>query len=1525
LLVHLDDKKSAAAAVPVLAACRAAFLYAAGSDQHSKFALELARTLLRSHLKRLTLMLSPTNTAAQAKAVLQCWSAAAACHPLVAAEILANVDLSHHNFEALARRRSKKSEEDAGQHDVRTCYVHFLLSFLAANSGSVVKQFLEKKSNFHQIFPGLLLDSRETVTLVLATLKSSLLDANHVGKTSKMRLLSAASLAEVAKLMSKWRGPAATIEEADEDDKAVVASAAKEFLSAALTSTKRGLVFFDPFVGHSGVNSNHLLLNTLKAITRESQHGAADLLASSLAACPDQLRPYLQTMEKDWSPPRDTAEWFRLADLIVFILARQDLPATVAKISEPALATNVTANLGFPERLLVEVISPSLAHESVNVRVRGLKLLEMLLEDFETTLKTLNCDQREAVLRKCQDRLPSGPRLAKLWTLTLADAEGRRILTQVADIFSFLLTTFPGRYATQVDAAAMLEETDDKDVKMRLVQCLPVDALKSAHLKMLLTSCRNGEQRGRETLLKILRGKRLLPDDQHGEQEFNVFMESLPKEEQTLDDMAEAIILADGKYEDSEVSGLTLILVRTSLKDQQFDSAWLPSLLALQERPEPLCRLVATTKVKVKVVSKVLKGQAPFEEKDLVADPLVSTMQLLCNYKVTNQGLDAVLDKLATMEDGNDVCCRTIASSRWLRSNFRPFQEEGQELVPLALLVFKEHVDEDARARYVRDLVVAAKDQHEIFDEKLFNCMKIEDAELEEVLIQALENQNKNLRLFCCVINRMLKQGTLIVDGVDAVLAHLPNFIGMALDEEAENVLTSLNTFLKRHQEYIQLDCEEEVIKKLVEKCGDFSACVRLLKIFVGQRASAATTVLCALPKASAALTLTLTPVIAAALTAKHEVNSRTVKGAVVSLKDVIASMMEGKGESNEDVIAIMEAAEAAGVLAKSKLKTDAFAIPLDALRARAWLALAGKDFTKVANMVLEPCVDMISQAWKNFDEKSDQYVHLQDLYALLDATRMKCDEDDLGEYLRGGKTWARLVKTTLKNCLKVSVAVKRPMLASTGLGTLAKFCKIAIFEDNAEEAGQILAMLCGHSGFLPILLNRSQPHSAAKAALAALLADLCALHPSSCSSSRLPALLGAYNGTLSLADRALLRALATHERAAVALFKPTLWGQAAMTRYAASNDSQADGNAIWKTPKVSEVLANLDADKMYRSAAKFPLTLTMEPAEDQMDAVDDAQNIYDPRFFLPLAAQLCAPGSFVDRHLRLIESGLLPLALAATSSRDVMMRKTAYLIMSRMHHALEGARLAGEKRIWLHLLEAVRNGIVAANKGDAVFGRIPPLIACSFLPKACQALREPSAGPVQRAITNYLLAKPALDVGQLPDFLRLFHGSDPATSAECRLWAVRLLRDGIRDGVDAGLAISRGPAVKTLLAFAASDALGDAATRLPALEALESAAGVPGAAKSLWHTQGLSAWLISQARRAADASTASMLAAITLTSWETFLREEDMPHWALDEVMLVVIALKANARCWLAKSTLERLLQVEADIGRRRKNVAVM
>ena len=72
----------------------------------------------------------------------------------------------------------------------------------------------------------------------------------------------------------------------------------------------------------------------------------------------------------------------------------------------------------------------------------------------------------------------------------------------------------------------------------------------------------------------------------------------------------------------------------------------------------------------------------------------------------------------------------------------------------------------------------------------------------------------------------------------------------------------------------------------------------------------------------------------------------------------------------------------------------------------------------------------------------------------------------------------------------------------------------------------------------------------------------------------------------------------------------------------------------------------------------------------------------YDPKFFLPLVCSVCAHGSFVDRHLKLVESGLLSLVFASLSSLDKGMRQVGYLALARVYEQLERAKLTMEKQV---------------------------------------------------------------------------------------------------------------------------------------------------------------------------------------------------------------------------------------------------
>ena len=80
----------------------------------------------------------------------------------------------------------------------------------------------------------------------------------------------------------------------------------------------------------------------------------------------------------------------------------------------------------------------------------------------------------------------------------------------------------------------------------------------------------------------------------------------------------------------------------------------------------------------------------------------------------------------------------------------------------------------------------------------------------------------------------------------------------------------------------------------------------------------------------------------------------------------------------------------------------------------------------------------------------------------------------------------------------------------------------------------------------------------------------------------------------------------------------------------------------------------------------------------------NSSNGFYDPRFFLPLAAQICRPDAFVDRHLKLVESGVLGLAFASLSSHDPTFRLIGVTVVSRIHAHIQRAKksLSAEKQV---------------------------------------------------------------------------------------------------------------------------------------------------------------------------------------------------------------------------------------------------
>ena len=249
-----------------------------------------------------------------------------------------------------------------------------------------------------------------------------------------------------------------------------------------------------------------------------------------------------------------------------------------------------------------------------------------------------------------------------------------------------------------------------------------------------------------------------------------------------------------------------------------------------------------------------------------------------------------------------------------------------------------------------------------------------------------------------------------------------------------------------------------------------------------------------------------------------------------------------------------------------------------------------------------------------------------------------KCLKDFTG---RIEEDVTKFAKSMLKYSLKPE---KDQSMDDDALLALCEVC-----EKSSEKGIQdmIYALITGHSQFIPIML--SSELSSKKVPLLKLILTLLKQDPSLCSSLQVPIYLGAYNATLSQVDQLLLEILQVHEMdASVSFqaFKPMVWGPNAIAKYSVLSQARQVSS---KTSKVSEILTLFHPERMFNSALNCPNRFN-EPNSFQ-------DTLYDPRFVLPLICQLCSPNRFVDKHLKLIESGALAMAFASLSCRQEPIR----------------------------------------------------------------------------------------------------------------------------------------------------------------------------------------------------------------------------------------------------------------------------
>lgn len=200
---------------------------------------------------------------------------------------------------------------------------------------------------------------------------------------------------------------------------------------------------------------------------------------------------------------------------------------------------------------------------------------------------------------------------------------------------------------------------------------------------------------------------------------------------------------------------------------------------------------------------------------------------------------------------------------------------------------------------------------------------------------------------------------------------------------------------------------------------------------------------------------------------------------------------------------------------------------------------------------------------------------------------------------------------------------------------------------------------------------------------------------------------------------------------------------------------------------------------------------------------MQNASNIYDPAFYLPLLCFLLSENNVVSCH-KITQSGALALAFAACSSNHSDVRMVAYTIIARYYTHLDASRYfinncsenncmhcftlfwnrftllshsSKAKLLWMRLIDALRCGIISSQSElDNV--RLNCLVS-TFLARTSLIATQP-LNPLYSPLQTFLVAKPALDINAIPELLQLFHSSDVEHKAH-RHWILETIRDGMK------------------------------------------------------------------------------------------------------------------------------------------------
>ncbi|KAF5272617.1 hypothetical protein FQR65_LT17317 [Abscondita terminalis] len=1506
-------------------------LYLCARNELDIVTYESCKYFLQTHLAVINKMISLNSSHKERKTILKLLTSIVTVSGKLAKEILLHVNFNSKIVEVLAKRTDEK-------HNIRSNYIHFLMSFFIEGDYSLIFMLLEKKYMLLNIFRGLQYDSAETVVLIMDMLYTYLVNTTVINKTTKMGIFSTTVIKEIVNLYN-WKGP---LKSSQDDEtinrKQIVNASVHNLLLTLCTSHKYGVIFHDPLLGLGKTPCNNLMCTVLDSLEQPWEHNyASELVIKICRACPDVTKITWSNLNTCLEP-RPTEKWLKAMEYAINLVKELD-PSNV-KFSEKSLGVNqlmkLIPSLVAPQSILKTVIGDNQHFDKSTVKFQCVSLLaefakcatnyyihtenylsiqdrktfknflnNYLYRNFLTATNLVNDLSKGDVvdpkylntifdllnvyetfcppllenftkttledLLRYIERLPSDTNRLKIRAFKLFLNFGPSIFNVESDTFEFCFSMSLQIYCDDKDDVAyellnsMLRNVGIFDDFLNEIDVWINGFL---YLPRVNDACSDFVQVLKHTSHNILRF-------------FNVIQEMTDNlEDMEQDNLSIAHILSESSdfYDNFGIKRRTIgpliigtfdylenIVASKNLK--MLANVVLVNLLHLQINPIPL-HILAT------------------QNQHLISKSVINYIRGWANGEITI----LTKTKLRPIED---------FSSRFLTNDVNTFFNESEETTPMqylnqALFYFthlKEnllndtHVDNCAKVcdRFCKnDLSIIFKHPSLIqrFSPTVFTATNRFLAQITLEPATYLKPYRKKLALS---IEASLKNGNR-----SHVMQNLDTF---GIDShQCENLLSACSKMDIDVDDQDSLSFHKNLTSYLLKNYltnVDFSrplddsivvwiSCL-ITSLNANQFDTADITIL--LRKILETFPHTVPLVPSQLFESIFDKNNFCVHSAefagfllkhrsdfldivlkridtVVKIKGLLLPLLESainvKNEILESIYEKFEHSILKGLSKPNKAGPhfEKYYAVIGHLIHRFMSKERSLSFVKKVHKLDYAEVFHIQALVSIFTKALCQEISHSDIQntvvTLAHATNQMFKKRDKSDH-----DWSKLITITQITTSYYETLISKQssfkMVCESeifnlycdyclkhGLSGKSEFLQTFrvltnVFNFTEQEMEQFLEKIGAHSNFLEIALGNE---SECKSRLFDLMLVLCERWPVLLKRNHVPVLLSAYHGSMGAADRTILVLLQMYEAKAEQTnfydFKPFLWGKAGAVHYSVRQDIQ---RALWRQPKMIDILGILELSKINNTIINHPLNLTL--TNSNSEAISSNENVYNLSFFLPLFGSLLVAENQVALHT-FVKSGALSLTILGLSCNNRKIRLASCHVLNRLYYHCQSKSSGKDKVIRICFIESLCRGL-------AVTEDIKINNFCSiFWARMALILLQP-LHPMYTPLSRYLSAKPVPELNVIPELYTFLHTSD-VEFKESKNFILTILYDGMRTNDDCSLLIFK-MGFKLLMDLFCS-CLSDLHTKIFVLKIIEKGCRLEVGKDILGTKCGLQSWL---------------------------------------------------------------------------------